>query len=449
MSADTNDNNKTSTPPAQLDEQMDNKSDIPDPLPDQPEAPKTKPASVESKSAKPEVKPDPQETLSNKPEVKPVSSETLSSKSDATPEKTDTKPPKQKPAVPQAPGSSKGGGGILRALTILFLLLAIAGMAAGGYWFYNMRDSGGELEQRLSSQQQSIIALENQLEESQLQQLQREAGLKQLMGQLQLSVSSQANRLQELSTTTRSDWLLAEAEYLIRLGNQRLITERNTRNATALLEAADQILRDLDEVGLFPVRQALAEDITALKMVKNVDREGLFLQLNALSKQLQKLPLIQKEAEVSETPVDETVAVDLIESVWRDKLEHSFRAAVAAASELIRVRRRDAPIEPLLSPDEEVFLRNNLGSMMEQAQLALLREEQAVYQVSLEKAHQWLGDYFELSEGAGVVADELLSLGQLQVVQGLPDISGALEALRDYVDQWHKRHTVAEAGAAQ
>src|SRR5690606_12456260 len=62
----------------------------------------------------------------------------------------------------------------------------------------------------------------------------------------------------------------------------RILTERQTANAAALLESADAILRDFDDPALFPVRKALADDITRLRMVEPVDRDGIYLRLGAL-----------------------------------------------------------------------------------------------------------------------------------------------------------------------
>jgi len=119
-------------------------------------------------------------------------------------------------------------------------------------------------------------------------------------------------------------------------------------------------------------------------MIPSVDREGLYLRLDALSEQLVQLPLIAPELLEGDRVIVETDSV--IDDSWRGQLLKSFYLAVDGVSELIRVRHRNAPLEPLLSPEEDQFLRHNLGMMLEQAQLALLREEQAVYQASLAKA---------------------------------------------------------------
>lgn len=353
---------------------------------------------------------------------------------------------------------ASGGGGVFKTIVVLLLLLILAAAGAAGWWFYQQQQQAPAVEQGLVDQQQSLKRLEQRLndERSERQsQQQAQAGLSQSINDVQLKINSHARRLRELSTTSRNDWLLAEAEYLIRLANQRLITERNTKNATVLLVTADGILRGLDEVDLLPVREALAKSITALRSAQMVDREGLYLQLNALSEQLVNLPLIEPELEEGAMPDEAGVSAAVNEDSeslsqnWRDQLLQGFNAALDSASDLIRVRRRDTPLEPLPSVEEDHQVRYNLAIMLEQAQMALLREEQAIYEVSLQKAQQWLNSYFELNDSAAPLVDQLLELEQENVVQQLPDISEGLEVLRDYIDSWHKRHIVQKSGEAQ
>jgi uroporphyrin-III C-methyltransferase len=331
-------------------------------------------------------------------------------------------------------------GSLVKWLLVLCLLLLIAVTGAAGWWFYQFQQQQPVAQQNLTNQQAEIQRLEQRLNEDRREGQQRQAELSQAISGFQLKINSHARRLRELSTTSRTDWLLAEAEYLIRLANQRLITERNTKNASTLLVTADGILRDLDEVDLLVVREALAKSITTLRSVPMVDREGLYLQLGALSGELVKLPLItrnREEPELSDIDVEETVS-----SGWKDQLLQGFQVALDSAGKLIRIQRRDVPIAPLPSAEENQQLRHNLAVMLEQAQMALLREEQVIYQASLGKAQQWLGDYFELNESALSLVEQLSFLEQQNVVQQLPDISEGLEVLRDYIDSWHKRYVV-------
>ncbi len=345
----------------------------------------------------------------------------------------------QKAAATQAGENNKQRGGFLKLLLIIVLLGAI-GLA--GFWLYLQQGESSELVMVLDQQQRSITALQQQLSDEKEQRQRQKLEQQELLTDLHGRINSHSKRLRELSTTTRDDWLLAEAEYLMRLANQRLLTERNTKNATSLLETADQILRDLDDVDLFPVRKTLASDITALRMASDIDREGLYLRLNALAESLTALPLL------SANPAGERDVVEIDSdagdaSGWRDTLQASFNNLWQHLSTLVRVQRREGGVEPLLSADEEQYIRHNLRFMLEQAQLALLREEPEVYRHSLVKARDWTLQYFSLNDQSAVLVAQLEAASSEPVIQVLPDISGSLEELRVFIDSWHKRYSVS------
>ena len=126
------------------------------------------------------------------------------------------------------------------------------------------------------------------------QQRQQQKLALQLDNQLQnieLRVNAQGKRLVELGSTTRSDWLLAEAEYLARLAQQRLQTERRVKSPLALLQSVDAILTQIDDPNLLQARSAVAADITSLRLTPDVDREGIYLELQALANSVEKLLL--------------------------------------------------------------------------------------------------------------------------------------------------------------
>ncbi len=71
-----------------------------------------------------------------------------------------------------------------------------------------------------------------------------------------------------------NDWLLAEADYLVKLSARKLYLEHDIFSATELLENADQRIASLNDPNLFPLRQAMANDITALKALPIIDRDA-------------------------------------------------------------------------------------------------------------------------------------------------------------------------------
>ncbi len=374
---------------------------------------------VKAESAKEPAKTDPIKPVKNEPPIK------------ETPKK---EPAKKEPAATK----QKQGGGLLKLIVVIILL---GGIGLGGYWLYLQEGKSSSLAQTMEQQQSAIESLERKLDEEKQQRQRQQVEREQLLADLHSRVNSQSKRLRELSTTTRDDWLLAEAEYLMRLANQRLLTERNTKNATALLETADQILRDLDDVDLFPVRKTLASDITALRMASDIDREGLYLRLNAISEAVADLPLLLVNPAGEREAV--TDVADPAEATgWRDTLIASMKNFGHQLTSLVRVQRREGGVEPLPSLEEEQYIRHNLLLMLEQAQLALLREEPEVYRTSLVKAQNWITEYFGLNAQSAILVEQLEAASTEPVVQVLPDVSASLEGLRVFIDSWHKRYSV-------
>ena len=257
---------------------------------------------------------------------------------------------------------------------------------------------------------------------------------------MNLRLNSQAERILQLGTASRGDWLLSEAAYLIRLANQRLQVERSTENPLAILENVDTIFVQLNDPELLPVRRALAEDIAALRMAGKVDREGIYLELEAISKAIKQLSIIEP-APASQTPEIVDAATDTEQT--RSLLD-SFQRFSQKLGQLIVVQKRQQPIEPLLTSNEQSIIQNNIFLLVEQAQSALLREEQVIYRASLEKSAALLVRYFQLNSQSQALIERLNTLSERQIIQGLPDISGSIAAVQTILNLRQRRITDGE-----
>lgn len=271
-----------------------------------------------------------------------------------------------------------------------------------------------QLTNTLSEQSTSVVADQSK------QSLQIEKLVSEIHD-LQLRVNTQGRRIAELGSTTRSDWLLAEAVYLSRLASQRLQTERTVKNPLALLENVDLILKELDDEDLLSARRALAEDITALRLVKDVDRQGIYLELQALAKNIETLSLMDIPTQVA-SQVNSTAS----DGSDKHNVDKGFFSDIRS---LVRVTQRTNPIEPVLQPAESALVKFNLRMMLEQAQMALMREEQIIFESSLSKAESYLARFFQSNVSAQTVSNRLQILRQMPIQQQLPAISRTLEAL--------------------
>jgi len=318
---------------------------------------------------------------------------------------------------------------LYRILRNILIVAVILGMTAAGWLFWKdwqqrtlvideTSSAVKGLVRSVKSARHQSLAVGN----AQTRQLQQIQQLQQQIQNLQLRVNTQGRRLSELGSTTRSDWLLAEAVYLARLAVQRLQTERRVKNPLALLQNVDTILKELDDPELHSVRTAVAEDITALRLAGDVDREGIYLELQALANTFEHLPVVEFAAQLAPEP-QSSATVQTTEN-------NAFEAFISELRALVRIRHRETPIEPMVQPAEELVVRRNLHMMLEQAQVALLREEQRIYDQSLRKAQTYLARFFQYNPNVQTVNKRLAVLRDSNITQRLPEINHSLEALQ-------------------
>lgn len=313
------------------------------------------------------------------------------------------------------------------------LTFSVVAMLAAGALFYR-DDTQRELsdfrtQTLLQNQADALAQLRNMLD---AQRAENRSGRDQLavrVNELQNRIETQQQQLTTLATADRSDWQLTEAEYLLQLANQRLLLGGDPKTALEQLLSADNIIHSVDDSGLLPARAALAKDIAALKAVDVVDTEGIYFELEAVAAQADQLHLIE--------PVqmkEEAAAPAADNATLSERLQTGLRAALRNLYQLVQIRRRDEPYKPLLAPQYEVALKQNLKLAFEQAQVALLTRNQKLYEHSLAKARDWLVAYYTVDEHAtqAVVAqiDELIAR---HVEVTLPDISESRRELKAYL----------------
>ena len=319
---------------------------------------------------------------------------------------------------------------------VLVLLLAL--------WNWQQWNNNQASQQVLKDLQQETAQLDSRYGERGSQQAQRLQSLtdavaaqRELIATQQRQISHNATTLLEAGNRTRTDWLLAEAEYLLRIANQRLLIEKDIKGAAAALQAADDVLTESDDIGVYPVRQQLVREILALKSIVAVDRTGLYLQLEAVIDSVHQLtdqalihenaPGLMLSANASGVDVD----VDVDEPSMAVRTWQSFTRTL---KQVVVVRRLDEQVKPLLSPDQSAYARLNLQLMLEETELAVLRGNQTLYQKSLEKARTTVQEWYDADNArVGALADTLGELASRNVDPELPDISRSLGLLKQRV----------------
>lgn len=313
----------------------------------------------------------------------------------------------------------------------LVWLIAIVALAISAYIYYlfeNSQLTQQKVNQASQTQQQQLQKAQQVLAAQQQLAVSLQAQIRKLESQ-QLALyeanSGFKRRLQELSYTDRSDWQLAEIEYLLRLAHQRVVSNSNAKLGLELLLSADELLRELNNADLFAIREQIASDSLALRNVADIDVEGVYLSLSALVKQVELLQFNKTEiAPEANTPVEDTTG---LAKVWQQ------------LASLYRITPREGLLKPLYSQQQQQAISQQLLLSIGQAKQALLTASSSLYVASLAEARDVAQRYVLDSEQRAVFIAELEAFTALEIAPHLPDISGSHAKMRDYIDTKRQR----------
>ena len=204
----------------------------------------------------------------------------------------------------------------------------------------------------------------------------------------------------------------------MKLAGRKLWSDQDVTTAAALLKSADASLADMNDPSLIEVRRALNEDVSSLSAVTQVDFDGIILKLNQLSNQVDNLRLADNDTDDSPMDSDSTsLSGSLTE--WRQNLTKSWHNFM---DDFITIRRRDSTAEPLLAPNQDVYLRENIRSRLLIAAQAVPRHQDEVYKQSLESVSTWVRAYFDTTDpSTKAFLEELDNLSQQSISMDVPD----------------------------
>ncbi|MGF1774614.1 uroporphyrinogen-III C-methyltransferase [Vibrio maritimus] len=290
----------------------------------------------------------------------------------------------------------------------------IIALLLGGGMTFMMQKQAGDYEARIARLEAQIKASQSSLS-SEMQQVQADT-LEQaktmthkaevVLGQQKKSIESLQLAVADVKGRRPNDWLLAEADYLVKLAGRKLFLEHDVVSATRLMESADQRIAALNDPSLVSLRQSMANDITKLRTVPLIDRDGLVLRLTSLQREVDQLPLAN--AILPDAPAVEKRQVSQDIYDWQDNLMTSLKDF---SENFITFRSRDGNVIPLLSPEQHFYLRENIKSKIETAIRAVYEEQGEIYKMSLETADQWSESFFDMDNNS--VKEFNAALGKL------------------------------------
>ena len=341
--------------------------------------------------------------------------------------------PTPDPLRPERQASRSNG------LVIVALLFGVAGIGVAGWGVWQLRAVQASHQQQ-RTQMQDIATQTLTLQHNEKQLSERLAQLppadeledrRRLVTQLQGDQQRLSQRLETVLGASRKDWRLAEAEHLLRLASLRLSALQDINSAQALVQGADEILREQDDPGSFAARDQLAKSLASLRSIDQPDRTGLFLQLAALRDQVAQLNELAPEyKDKGESLLGLTTdkTQDSHWAQWWDEISRYIRIDFNA----------DKNIRPLLAGQSLTQVRLALSLALEQAQWAALNGQPQVFTHALAEAKDVLRTNFNQDSSQSKMLNERLdALAQQPVSVMTPDLAQSLSAVQAYLERRH------------
>lgn len=331
----------------------------------------------------------------------------------------------------------KGGSG----LALLAILIAL-GLGGAGYYFG---------QQHILQTQQKLTALQQQIEaktptevklpdlptfeqeREQLTQLSRNlAASNEKIELLEKALSTkdqaysalqaQINKLNSNAAPIQpNDWLLSEADFLLTNALRKLVLDNDVDTGVALLKVADEALAKVSDPRAVTVRTAIGNDLKQLLSVNDVDQSAIMQRLSQLANDIDDLVVL--DVDFGEQPAPDGKVTDNVAD-WESNIQKN---ATSFLNHFIRITPRTSEAKPLLAPNQDIYLRENIRLRLQIAIMAVPRQQNELYKQSLETVASWVRSYFDTSTESAV--NYLKALDELAEQSIYVDVPNQLNSL--------------------
>lgn len=352
--------------------------------------------------------------------------------SDASPTENKDKKPAPKPAASRP---RRSFAWLLAALALLLALMALGGTA---YTYWRLRAVEGARRQAAAAlqavdrQRTRGDALAQQLDElgsrtataAQLQSLARQdRDAANDLGQRVTALENQIAHLKQQLGGRQAGTRISDAIYLVRIARHQAHILHDRDATIAALTAALKALAAVQRPAVQAVREQLSGALTELNAAPPSQAGSIAQELANLATRIDSLPLrppVKDEADKTPTP-------PAAAPKWWQRIGNGLSRAF---HELVTVHHAHGAAAPLLAPKQRYFLYRNLSLQLDAARVAALEGDRANFRASIERAHAWLTQYFDVDADAVKAAlAELAAMHDAVLQPQLPDLAPALNAL--------------------
>ena len=256
-------------------------------------------------------------------------------------------------------------------------------------------------------------------------------------------------------SVSREETALAEVEQMLLNAEQQLQLSANVRAALIFMQSADARLQRMNRPAFRGLSKIIGRDMDKLRALPVVDITGINRQLNKLIAAVDGLPLAYQQRAATEpktkspqgghSGAPDGYAVTLAQEVPPKAEEHVaghpdetagqklLREIWQEMKQLVQIENTGKDEIPLLHPDQQFFLRENLKLRLLSARIALLSRDEVVFRQELKSTQLWTARYFDAkSPAVSEVLAGMKKLAASRISVELPDLGSSLQAVRNY-----------------
>lgn len=351
---------------------------------------------------------------------------------------------------PQQEHAEKKNGSNKTSLVLSAVAIAIALAAGVGLYGLvkqqgvNQTTTNDALVNQVTALQKAQETQKSELEGVIKQQAEQLADAKRQQDALSKQLGEVQQKVATISGSDAKTWLLAQADFLVKLAGRKLWSDQDVTTAAALLKSADASLADMNDPSLINARRAITDDIASLSAVSQVDYDGIILKVNQLSNQIDNLRLADNNDDDAPMDADSSELSSSI-SEWRVNLQKSWQNFMDS---FITIRRRDETTVPLLAPNQDVYLRENIRSRLLVAAQAVPRHQEETYKQALDNVSTWVRAYYDTEDATTkAFLDEVDKLSQQSITMNVPESLQSQQILEKLM-QTRMRNLLAQPAAA-
>lgn len=226
-----------------------------------------------------------------------------------------------------------------------------------------------------------------------------------------------------------NDWIVLKARYYLELAQINTQWSDDLQTTIALLKQADRLLLSFHDPQIYPVRQAIAKEISQIDALPKADVPGLLSQLVAIADVATHLPL------KSNMPPSDKTNLSVVNHESSSSWSTHFKQSLSLLEKLVVIQHRNEDVTPLLSPAYEALLREQIQLNVQEAQWAVLQNNDAVYHGFLDQILKNIHRSFaENAPETKTILSQLETLQKIHLSQQKPLQQESLQLLNQWIE---------------